>query len=293
MREIDKINKIIKAENLLREGADPRKIFSELHGVLNKDSDNLDYFTVYLPGVGYNWIVGKEFLSRDIWYTYSGVFKNDRCTVGMYEDKNWIKKDGSILKPDNWLDNVGDFNDNGIALGRLNRKTTWFGKDGQRLSKFSYDCVNKRDGILNLYVIKDRSKGYNISRCDGIPILPNWYPISILVFPDETSVIVSRLVGSSSDDPIIEFQVVDLEGKELSPWYSYISEVNDGYALVVRNDNDKNICKRYNFINSKGKLLSSEWFALAYPFINGIARVSDGKDTYSIDTAGNLIKDIL
>ena len=88
---IDKIDKIIKAENLLRDGVDPRKIFSELHGVPNKNSGNLDYFTVYLPGVGYNWIVNKEFLSRDIWYTYSGVFKNDRCTVGMYEDKNWIK----------------------------------------------------------------------------------------------------------------------------------------------------------------------------------------------------------
>ena len=45
---IDKIDKIIKAENLLREGVDPRKIFSELHGVPTKDSSNLDYFTVDL-----------------------------------------------------------------------------------------------------------------------------------------------------------------------------------------------------------------------------------------------------
>lgn len=286
---IDKIDKIIKAENLLREGVDPRKIFSELHGVPNKDSGNLDYFTVYLPGVGYNWIVNKEFLSRDIWYTYSGVFKNDRCTVGMYEDKNWIKKDGSILKPDNWLDNVGDFNDNGIALGRLNGKTTWFGKEGQKLSKFSYDCVNKKDGILNLFIIKDRSKGYNVARCDGIPILSNWYFLPPRVFSDEKSIIITKEVSSPTEDSKIKFQIIDLEEKELTPWYDWISGVSDGYAVVI--DNSRN--KRYNFINSSGELITAEWYTTATDFVSGKGKVSDGKDTYSIDTAGNLIKDVL
>lgn len=284
---IDKIDKIIKAENLLRERIDPRKIFSELHGVPNKDSDNLDYFTVYLPGVGYNWIVGKEFLSRDIWYTYSSVFKNDRCAVGMYEDRNWIKKDGSILKPDNWLDSVGDFNDNGIALGRLNGKTTWFGKEGQRLSKFSYDCVNKRDGILNLFIIKDRSKGYNVARCDGIPILSNWYFLPPRVFSDEKSIIITKEVSSLTEDSKIKFQIIDLEEKELTPWYDWISGVNDGYAVVI--DNSRN--KRYNFINSSGELITAEWYTTATDFVSGKGKVSDGKDTYSIDVNGKLIKE--
>ena len=284
---IDKIDKIIKAENLLREGVDPRKIFSELHGVPNKDSDNLDYFTVYLPGVGYNWIVGKEFLSRDIWYTYSSVFKNDRCAVGMYEDRNWIKKDGSILKPDNWLDSVGDFNDNGIALGRLDRKTTWFGKDGQRLSKFSYDCVNKKDGILNLFIIKDRSKGYNVARCDGIPILSNWYFLPPRVFSDEKSIIITKEVSSPTEDSKIKFQIIDLEEKELTPWYDWISGVSDGYAVVI--DNSRN--KRYNFINSSGELITAEWYTTATDFVSGKGKVSDGKDTYSIDVNGKLIKE--
>jgi hypothetical protein len=285
---IDKIDKIIKAENLLREGVDPRKIFSELHGVPNKDSDNLDYFTVYLPGVGYNWIVGKEFLSRDIWYTYSSVFKNDRCAVGMYGDRNWIKKDGSILKPDNWLDSVGDFNDNGIALGRLDRKTTWFGKDGQRLSKFSYDCVNKKDGILNLFVIKDRNKGYNVARCDGIPILSNWYFLPPRVFSDEKSIIITKEVSSPTEDSKIKFQIIDLEEKELTPWYDWISGVSDGYAIVI--DNSRN--KRYNFINSSGELITTEWYTTATDFVSGKGRVSDGKDTYSIDVNGKLIKEL-
>lgn len=291
MKRVNKINRIIQTENSLQNGVDPRKIFLYLRGESKENSKDFDHFTVYLPGVGCNWIVreGEKYkiLSRDVWYTYAGTFKNGRCTVMMNEDKNWIREDGSILLPDMWLSNTRDFDDNGIAIGKLDEKATWFDLEGQRTSEKWYDSIGKPNNIPNLYIIHENDRGYNIAKYDGIPILKTWYAHPLNIFPDETSIIISRTVNSSTEDSKIEFQIVDLEEKELTPWYDWISGVSDGYAVVI--DNSRN--KRYNFINSSGELITSEWYTSATAFVNGEGRVSDGNNMYTIDITGKLTKE--
>ena len=166
-----KIDRIIKAENLLRKGVDPRKIFSSIRGVSRED-DSLDYFTVSLPYVGDNWLVKGELLDRDIWYTSAGIFKNGRCTVKMGEDYNWIKEDGSILIPDEWFESTKDFNDAGVALGKLNGKFGWFGLEGELISEYWYSSVKPINQHPNFFTIREKDLGYNICKSDGKPILP-------------------------------------------------------------------------------------------------------------------------
>ena len=291
MKRVNKIDRIIQTENSLRNGVDPRKIFLYLRGESKEDSKNFDYFTVYLSGVGCNWIVKEgntyKILSRDIWYTYAGTFKNGRCTVTMNEDKNWIREDGSILLPDLWLSNTRDFDNNGIAIGKIDGKSTWFDKEGTKTSEFQYDSIGKPDNVPNLYLIHENDKGYNIARCDGIPILSTWYVYPPSIFPNEKSVTITREIDSTTEDSKIEFQIIDLEEKELTPWYDWISGVSDGYAVVIDNSRDK----RYNFINSSGELITPEWYTSAAAFVNGKGRVSDGNNMYTIDITGKLTKE--
>ena len=293
MKRVNKIDRIIKTENSLQNGVDPRKIFLYLRGESREDSKNFDHFTVYLSGVGCNWIIKEkekyEILSRDIWYTFAGVFKNGRCTVAMNEDKNWIREDGSILLPDMWLSNTRDFESNGIAIGKLDGKATWFDLEGQRTSEKWYDSIGKPGNVPNLYIIHEYDKGYNITRCDGIPILKTWYTYPLSIFPDETSIVISRAINSSTEDSELEFQIISLDEEELSPWYNWISGISDGYAVVIDNNRDK----RYNFINSSGELITPEWYTSAAAFVDGKGKVSDGNDIYIIDTAGKLTKEIL
>lgn len=291
MKRVNKIDRIIQTENSLQNGVDPRKIFLYLRGESREDDKNYDHFTVYLPGVGCNWIIKEEktykILSRDVWYSFAGIFKNGRCTVTMNEDKNWVREDGSILLPDMWLSNTRDFDDNGIAIGKLDGKATWFDLEGRRTSEEWYDSIGKPDNVPTIYSIHDKGLGYNISKNDGIPILSKWYYIPLTVFPDENSIIVSKELDSTSEDPEIKFQLVDLSGKELTPWYDWISGISDGYAVVIDNSRDK----KYNFINSNGELITPEWYTTATAFVDGKGRVSDGKDMYTIDINGKLTKE--
>ena len=61
----------------------------------------------------------------------------------------------------------------------------------------------------------------------------------------------------------------------------------EGFAVIRRGDG------LYNFINTKGKYLSDEWFEYAYYFIKGFARVQRTEDRlYNIiDTKGKYLSD--
>lgn len=277
MRE-NELNRIIKAENLLQEGVDPRKIFSFLQG---PPGDNFDHYTVYLPCVGYGWIIqkeeGYELLSRDVWYTESGIFRNGKCTIGMGRDKNWIDEKGKILRPDEWLDGVRDFNDMGVAIGKLDGRFCWFNNEGKQLSENWYDSIREIEDDHSLFLIHDREKGYNLSRPDGIPLLSSWYFYVSPVYPKEKSAVVARERFDSSGE--YESCILDLDsGKELCEWYTWIGgfEALAKWGIVVQREVGNE--DRFNFINARGKLYSSrEWY-----------RKNKGGNL--VDSSGNIIE---
>lgn len=289
-----KIDRIIKAENLLRKGVDPRKIFSSIRGVPRKGSDSLDYFTVHLPGVGENWLVGGKLLDRDIWYTSAGIFKKGRCTVGMGEDYNWIKESGEVLIPDHWLEGTKDFDENGVALGKLNEKYGWFGLEGELLSEEWYSSVKPINQHPNLFIIRERELGYNICKSDGIPILPMWYCVPPTLFPNETSIVVAKeaVEGEINDgiDTELEFSIVNMKGEYISPWYTWIGGIGDpsGYGVVIQKEGKE----RYNFINGKGEILTpTTWYKRAAAFVDGKGTVTIGDEVRWIDSSGQILEE--
>lgn len=277
MRESE-LEKIIKTENLLRDGVDPRKIFSSLQG---PPGDNFDHYTVYLPCVGYGWIIqkeeGYELLSRDVWYTESGIFRNGKCTIGMGHDKNWIDEKGKILRSDEWLDGVRDFNDIGVAIGKLDGRFCWFNNEGKQLSENWYDSIREIEDDHSLFLIHDREKGFNLSHPDGIPLLSNWYFYVFPVYPKEKSAVVARERFDSSGE--YESCILDLDsGKELCEWYTWIGgfEALAKWGIVVQHEVGNE--DRFNFINARGKLYSpGQWY-----------RKNKGGNL--VDSSGNIIE---
>ena len=278
MRE-NKLEKIIKAENLLQEGVDPRKIFSSLRGEPRRE--DFDHYTVYLPCVGYNWIVREgeryKLLSRDLWYGWAGIFKNGRCKVEMKEDKNWINEEGKLIRPNGWLEGVQDFNTLGVAIGRLDGKLGWFDKEGKELSESRYQTIREVDQDPSLYIIHERGIGFNISKSDGNPIFPIWYNTISFIHPKEKTAVVSR----ENLDSIEEFEscILDLDsGKELCEWYTWIGgfEALTKWGIVVQREVGNE--DRFNFINAQGKLYSPrEWY-----------RKNRGGNL--VDSSGNIIE---
>jgi hypothetical protein len=287
MRESE-LEKIIKTENLLQEGVDPRKIFSSLQGELEKD--NFDHYTVYLPGVGYNWIVGTDgnyrLLSRDIWYTSAGLFKNNRCIVGIDGDKNWIDERGEIIRPDDWLEGTRGFNDLGIAIGKRNGKFSWFDSTGKQLSEEWYESIRNLMADLTLYTIHEWNKGYNLSKSDGVPLLSSWYWNILQVQTQERVVIVNRLDRNQDK---LEYCLLDLKngGKELCDWYDYIEDFGPfGWAVVISDD------KGINFINTEGKLVdSNKWYTKVDPFIVEKGRFIIPGVEIRVDSCGKVIEE--
>ena len=278
MRE-NEINRIVKAENLLRKGVDPRKIFSSLRGEPGRE--DFDHYTVYLPCVGHNWIVkeGKRYklLSRDLWYGWAGTFKNGRCKVEMKEDKNWVNEEGKLIRPDGWLEGVQDFNTLGVAIGRLDGKLGWFDREGKELSESRYQTIREVDQDPSLYIIHERGIGFNISRSDGNPIFPTWYSTISFIHPKERPAVVSRENLDSTEE--FESCILDLDsGKELCKWYTWIGgfEALAKWGIVVQREVGNE--DRFNFINAQGKLYSPrQWY-----------RKNKGGNL--VDSSGNIIE---
>lgn len=290
MRE-NKLEKIIKAENLLREGVDPRKIFSSLRGEPGRG--DFDHYTVCLPCVGYNWIVKEgeryKLLSRDLWYDWAGTFKNGRCKVEMKEDKNWIDEEGKLLRPDGWLEGVQDFNDLGIAIGGLNGKFSWFDRDGVQLSEEWYSAIREIEEDHSLFLIHEREEGYNLSRPNGIPLFSNWYFYVFPVYPKEKSAVVSREKIDSGGD--YESCILDLDsGEELCDWYTWIGNFGDtGWGVVVREEERKD---RFNFINARGKLMTPDkWYEKTEPFISGKGTITVEGRKLKVNSSGNVVEE--
>lgn len=289
MRE-NELNRIIKAENLLRDGVDPRKIFSSLQGISEND---FNYYTVYLPCVGYGWIIqkeeGYELLSRDIWYTESGIFRNGKCTIGMGHDKNWVDEKGKILRPDGWLDGVRDFNDIGVAIGKLDGRFCRFNNEGKQLSENWYNSIREIEDDHSLFLIHDREKGYNLSHPDGIPLLSSWYFYVSPVYPKEKSAVVAREKINSGGD--YESCILDLDsGEELCDWYAWIGGFGDSeWGVVMRKEERKN---RFNFINLRGKIMTPDkWYEKTEPFMSGRGTIIVEGRKLKVNSSGNVVEE--
>ena len=51
---------------------------------------------------------------------------------------NWLNENGNLVSPNQWFDNVGDFDD-GFSMVRLNKKYNFIGKNGQLVSNQWFD----------------------------------------------------------------------------------------------------------------------------------------------------------
>jgi hypothetical protein len=288
---MNRIDRIIKAENLLRDGVDPRKIFSSLQG---PPGDNFDYYTVYLPCVGYGWVVkdkggNYKLLSRDVWYTKSSVFKNGRCAVEIDGDRNWIDEEGKIIRPDGWLDGSRDFNDLGVALGKLNGRFCWFNKEGNQLSENWYDAIRGIEDDLSLYLIQEKGKGYNLSYSDGNPLFSDWYFYVSPVHPKERSAVVAREKVDSGGD--YESCILDLDsGEELCDWFTWIGGFGDsGWGVVVREESRKD---RFNFINLRGKIMTPDkWYEKTEPFMSGKGTIIIEGKKLKVNSSGVVVEE--
>jgi hypothetical protein len=81
-----------------------------------------------------------------------------------------------------------------------------------------------------------------------------------------------------------QYNIIDRNGKlVLRNWFDYISDVNDGFA-VVEFDSDQ------NFVDMNGRYISENWWADCYDFHEGYAVVKDDMGRWNfIGTDGKLL----
>lgn len=106
-----------------------------------------------------------------------------------------------------------------------------------------------------IVVLSERYNIYDPKTNDFI--LNQWYD-SIIAYSDSNVMIVIL------ND---RYNVIDLNGRLLlDEWYNYIDDFNEGFAVVIKTENDGDI---YNYITEDGRFLSEEWFVYAKEFSNG------------------------
>ena len=103
----------------------------------------------------------------------------------------------------------------------------------------------------------------------------------------------SNLFMDSNDKPVILYEiglsegVVDLYAK-IDPIFKFrlkfdwIGDFNEGFAIVRINN-------KWNFINTEGRILSNQWFNIAWNFSEGVARVELNDKVNFINTEGQLL----
>ena len=75
--------------------------------------------------------------------------------------------------------------------------------------------------------------------------------------------------------------------------FDFCQQFYDNFAYIIKfkDENGKNKNKKYNFIDTKGKLISERWWLDVSSFCDGVACVKSGNGRYiEINTKGELIK---
>lgn len=68
------------------------------------------------------------------------------------------------------------------------------------------------------------------------------------------------------------YNFIDKNGTCNTDWITYLAVSREGFSCVERTD------KKQNFINKKGRFLSTEWFKSTAPFSGGFAKVQRCED---------------
>lgn len=208
------------------------------------------------------------------WMNDVTMFSEGYAMIQRSDNKwNFVDKNGNILSPDKWFNSVLNFSD-GLAIVTNNNGSQNFIKtNGKFLFRKWYKSVNN---FSEGYCIAKNANGkYNFLDKTGKPLLKEWIPYECSSLKNGYAIVMNA--GC-------QYNIIDRNGKlVLRNWFDYISDVNDGFA-VVEFDSDQ------NFVDMNGRYISENWWADCYDFHEGYAVVKDDMGRWNfIGTDGKLL----
>lgn len=234
----------VKINQQLANGTNLKNLFDDFESYS-------DYYIVELDGIGMNYVINNQLLSKD-WYYKARYFLDGYASVCV-ADKGWnlLRKDGSYVS-DRFFDDIKYFSE-GFCPVKINGYWNFINTEGT--------LVNNEKGYEN---VKDFKNGFCAVMLHG-----NWYFINT-----NFKIINSEGVYDCHDfmyggalvmNGKRQYNHINSDGEiNSSIWFETATDFYpDGIANVILSDGS------YNYVNNKGKLLLKEKFDGIRPFSNG------------------------
>jgi hypothetical protein len=206
------------------------------------------------------------------------------------------------------FDDISDFNEEGIFVGKKSYKHTFYDYTGKRLTDKSFESVvNFSEGICALQVsstvkpyiadksftkIAELSTVFNGPYSEGVAMTKSQYGGSVTYLDKKGNVQFFAYAidgGACKNGRIIlkdasnKFYYVNKNGQKINTsMYDVLAEYADGLAGFKEN-------KKCGFIDTSGNIIIAAQFDEASAFYKGVAMVMQGKDFFQIDKKGKPI----
>ena len=277
--------------------------------ILGEMSANDILDTMFLSSLDYIFKKSKNTFNNKLAWSYLksyGVAKDDFCE-GMARIK-WIKGYNFIdinhnIICDKWFDDSNDFCC-GFAAVMKNGKWFYINKSGKPINNMKFNIA--WDFFKGYALVRNSEHKFNFLKTDGTLYSDKWYELDEIwdekkgeFFHKEIdcrgfSGVITKyfLVPRELDRKIYYVNYLTERSREtgnvnvLDNLYDAATNFYSGYA-VVSDDNKKT----YYYIGKDGKPINDDKYLLAYPFVNGIARIYKDSSYNYINSDGKLISE--
>lgn len=270
-------------------------IDSSSNFVVNPKYDNITEFSEGLATVidkeGFKVIDEKGNVLTKKAYSYIGIYKNGRAVVSntMSDGKSiygYLDTQGNEIIPLKYQ-SANDFN-NGKALVKLEEnKFALIDVNGKVLNQYNYVLVEgPGDGLLSFKPNMDSLVGY-IEESGKVAISPK--------FNNAMPFFEGRAVVNMSDNYMNKFGLIDKSGNYIiKPEYNEINLLGEKMFAVGKAIDEANpfFGSKYAIADNNGKMLTDFIYYNVSQYKNGLASVSDNKNTFFVDKDGKAVNNL-